>query len=64
MTTALIVTPSPDLLPAPLFAPTPVAKKRFIEFFTAQMAATASRLDVADADLQMALAVFAAAYEG
>jgi hypothetical protein len=37
MNTALIVSPSPALLPAPLFAPTPAATKRFIEFFTAQI---------------------------
>jgi site-specific recombinase XerD len=37
MTTALIIAPSPDLLPAPLFAPTKAAGKRFIEFFTAQI---------------------------
>jgi site-specific recombinase XerD len=37
MTGALIVSPSSDLLPAPLFAPTPKAARRFIEFFTAQI---------------------------
>jgi site-specific recombinase XerD len=37
MTTALIIAPSADLLPAPLFAPTPAATKRFIELFTAQI---------------------------
>jgi site-specific recombinase XerD len=37
MTNDLIVSPAPDLLPAPLFAPTPKAAKRFIEFFTAQI---------------------------
>jgi hypothetical protein len=37
MTTALTITPSTDLLPAPLFAPTPKAAKRFVEFFTAQI---------------------------
>jgi site-specific recombinase XerD len=37
MTTALTITPSTDLLPAPLFAPTPRAAQRFVEFFTAQI---------------------------
>jgi site-specific recombinase XerD len=37
MTTALIIAPSADLLPAALFASTPAATKRFIEFFTAQI---------------------------
>jgi site-specific recombinase XerD len=37
MTTALIIAPAGDLLPSPLFAPTPAATKRFIEFFTAQI---------------------------
>lgn len=33
----LIVAPSPDLIPAPLFAPTPKAARRVVEFFTAQI---------------------------
>jgi len=33
----LILSPSPDLLPALLFAPTPKAAKRVLEFFTAQV---------------------------
>ena len=33
----LIIAPADDLLPAPLFAPTPKAAKRFVEFFTAQI---------------------------
>jgi site-specific recombinase XerD len=37
MSTGLIVSPSPDLLPAPIFAPTPKAAKRVVEFFTAQI---------------------------
>ena len=37
MTTALIVAPAPDLIPAPLFAPTPKAAQRVVEFFTAQI---------------------------
>jgi site-specific recombinase XerD len=37
MTSDLIVTPSPDLIPAPLFAPTAKAAKRVVEFFTAQI---------------------------
>ena len=37
MTNDLILSPSPDLLPAPLFTPTPKAAKRVLEFFTAQM---------------------------
>jgi site-specific recombinase XerD len=35
--TDLVVAPAPALLPAPLFAPTPKAAKRFIGFFTAQI---------------------------
>jgi site-specific recombinase XerD len=37
VSTALTITPSLGLLPAPLFAPTPKAAQRFIEFFTAQI---------------------------
>ena len=37
MTAALIIAPAPDLLPAPLFAPTPRAAQRFVKFFTAQI---------------------------
>src|ERR1700723_430520 len=37
MTTAHTITPSVDFLPTPLFAPTPKAAQRFIEFFTAQI---------------------------
>ena len=37
MTTDLIVAPSPDLLPAQLYAPTPQAAKRVLEFFIAQI---------------------------
>jgi len=33
----LILAPSPDLLPARLFAPTPKAAQRVVEFFTAQI---------------------------
>jgi len=33
----LIVTPASALLPAQLFAPTPKAAKRVLEFFTAQI---------------------------
>ncbi|HVR22987.1 MAG TPA: hypothetical protein VMU26_06665 [Candidatus Polarisedimenticolia bacterium] len=33
----LIIAPSEDLRPAPLFAPTQKAAKRFLEFFTAQI---------------------------
>jgi site-specific recombinase XerD len=33
----LILAPSADLLPAPLFAPTPKAARRVLEFFTAQI---------------------------
>jgi len=36
-TNQLILAPSADLLPAPLFAPTPKAAQRFVEFFTAQI---------------------------
>jgi hypothetical protein len=34
---AVIVAPSPALLPARLFAPTPKAAKRVLEFFTAHL---------------------------
>jgi site-specific recombinase XerD len=37
MTSDLIVSPSPELLPAQIFAPTPKAAKRVVEFFTAQI---------------------------
>jgi site-specific recombinase XerD len=37
MTTALVLSPSPGLVPARLFAPTPKAAKRVVEFFTAQI---------------------------
>jgi site-specific recombinase XerD len=37
MTTALILSPAPGLVPARLFAPTPKAAKRVLEFFTAQV---------------------------
>src|ERR1700751_1157207 len=33
----LIIAPSHELLPAPLFSPTRKAAKRFLEFFTAQI---------------------------
>jgi len=36
-TTALIPSPSPGLLPARLFAPTPKAARRVVDFFTAQV---------------------------
>jgi integrase len=36
-TNELILAPSEDLLPAPLFAPTRKAARRFLEFFTAQI---------------------------
>src|ERR1700722_10127050 len=34
---AIVLAPAPELLPAPLFAPTPKAAKRVLEFFTAQI---------------------------
>jgi len=37
VTTALTFSPFAALLPAPLFAPTPKAAKRFVELFTAQI---------------------------
>jgi site-specific recombinase XerD len=37
MASDLIVAPSPDVLPAALFAPSKPAARRFIEFFTAQI---------------------------
>ena len=33
----LIIAPAPGLVPAALFAPTPKAAKRVLEFFTAQV---------------------------
>jgi site-specific recombinase XerD len=37
MTTEILLAPSPDLRPAPLFAPTRKAAQRFLEFFAAQI---------------------------
>jgi site-specific recombinase XerD len=37
MSTALILSPAPGLVPARLFAPTPKAAQRVVEFFTAQI---------------------------
>jgi site-specific recombinase XerD len=37
MSTALILAPAPGLVPARLFAPTPKAARRVLEFFTAQV---------------------------
>ncbi len=37
MSTALILSPALELVPAPLFAPTPKAAQRVVEFFTAQI---------------------------
>ncbi len=37
MTTEIILSPAPELQPAPLFTPTPKAAKRVFEFFTAQI---------------------------
>src|ERR1700689_2969637 len=35
--TEIVLSPAPELRPAPLFAPTPKAAKRVLEFFTAQI---------------------------
>jgi hypothetical protein len=35
--TEIILSPAPELQPAPLFTPTPKAGKRVLEFFTAQV---------------------------
>src|SRR3954469_18409030 len=35
--TEIILSPAPELQPAPLFTPTPKAAKRVLEFFTAQI---------------------------
>ena len=37
MTTEIILSPSPEFQPAPLFTPTPKAAQRVLEFFTAQI---------------------------
>ena len=37
MTKEIILSPTPELRPVPLFAPTPQAERRFWEFFTAQI---------------------------
>ena len=37
MSNTLILSPAPELIPAPLFAPTPKAARRVLEFFTAQV---------------------------
>jgi hypothetical protein len=36
-TTALVLSPAPAVVPAPLFAPTPKAAKRVLEFFATQI---------------------------
>ena len=35
--TEIILSPAPELRPAPLFTPTPKAVRRVLEFFTAQI---------------------------
>ena len=35
--TEIILSPAPELQPAPLFTPTPKAARRVLEFFTAQI---------------------------
>ena len=37
MTGALVLSPAPSLITAPLYAPTPKAAQRVLEFFTAQI---------------------------
>lgn len=37
MSTEIILSPAPELQPAPLFTPTPKAAKRVLEFFTTQI---------------------------
>jgi hypothetical protein len=37
VTKGIILSPSPELQPASLFAPTPKAAKRVLQFFTAQI---------------------------
>ena len=37
MTSAVILSPAASLIPAPLYAPTPKAAQRVLEFFTAQI---------------------------
>ncbi len=37
MRTEIVVSPAPELQPAPIFTPTPKAAKRVLEFFTAQI---------------------------
>ena len=37
MTNEIILSPAPELTPAPIFAPTPKAARRTLEFFTAQI---------------------------
>ena len=51
MTTALILSPTPGLVPARLFAPTPKAAKRVLEFFTAQINNDHTRKDLVDLGL-------------
>ena len=37
MSSEIVLAPASELLPAPIFAPTPKAAKRVLEFFTAQI---------------------------
>jgi hypothetical protein len=48
MTTDLILPPSPVVLPAQIFTPTPKAAKRVLEFFTAQINNDNTRVAVSD----------------
>jgi hypothetical protein len=50
----LIIAPSPDLRPAPLFAPTRKAARRFLEFFTAQINNAHTRWAYLNATLRFA----------
>ena len=43
-TTQIILSPAVALQPAPLFAPTPKAARRFLEFFTAQISNDHTRM--------------------
>jgi hypothetical protein len=54
MATALLIIPASDFLPAPLFASTPKAAQRFIEFFTAQINNDYTRLSYLNATRRIA----------
>jgi hypothetical protein len=49
MGTEIVLSPAPELLPAPLFAPTAEAAKRTVEYFTMQISKDNTRIAYANA---------------